>query len=203
MHKLHDPNWQNRRVRFGIPLAMLGLAFGLFEGNTAMSQSLNQNPNQNPNQNIPQKANNEWVLAGSSTLRFLGMRIYEAKLRVAPSFKSSSYHQHALELTLEYARTLEGRLIAERSLVEMKQLAPIEAEKGKRWLAFMQTAFPNVRAGDRITGHHDGKGRVAFSCNGQTNGELDDPEFAHLFFGIWLDPKTSQPEMRRALLGSF
>ncbi len=195
MHKLHDPNWQNRRVRFGIPLALLVLGLGLFEGNSAMSQSANQN--------MPQKANNELVLAGSGILRFLGMRIYDAKLRVSPSFKSNSYHEHALELTLEYARNLEGRLIAERSLVEMKQLVPLEAEKGKRWLAFMQTAFPNVRAGDRITGYHDGKGHVAFSCNGQANGELDDPEFAHLFFGIWLDPKTSQPEMRRALLGSF
>ena len=144
-----------------------------------------------------------FTLAGRATLRFLGLRIYEAQLRVAPGFKASHYFESAFELGIEYARSLEGRLIAERSLMEMGRLAPIDAEVGRRWLAFMQTAFPDVRAGDRLTGHHDGHGLVRFSHNGQVTGELADLEFGRLFFGIWLHPATSQPDMRRALLGSF
>jgi hypothetical protein len=40
-----------------------------------------------------------------------------------------------------------------------------------------------------------------FSFNGKPIGEIKDPEFARLFFGIWLSPQTSAPEMRRELLG--
>jgi hypothetical protein len=39
-----------------------------------------------------------------------------------------------------------------------------------------------------------------FLLNGQPAGEIRDPEFARLFFGIWLSPRTSEPAMRRALL---
>jgi hypothetical protein len=41
-----------------------------------------------------------------------------------------------------------------------------------------------------------------FWLNGQPRGELRDAEFTRLFFGIWLSPRTSQPRLREALLGS-
>ena len=31
-------------------------------------------------------------------------------------------------------------------------------------------------------------------------GDVRDPLFAKLFFGIWLSPQTSEPQLRRALL---
>jgi hypothetical protein len=31
-------------------------------------------------------------------------------------------------------------------------------------------------------------------------GEIAEPEFARLFFAIWLDPRTSAPDLRAALL---
>lgn len=143
------------------------------------------------------------VPAGHGTLKFLGLRIYEARLEVDADFRAEDYAAHPLALTLEYARGLEGQLIAERSLIEMRRIGPIEADSGQRWLAFMREAFPDVRAGDQICGRCDGRGRASFLYNGQPHGEIDDPAFTRLFFGIWLHPATSQPEMRRALLGRF
>ena len=35
---------------------------------------------------------------------------------------------------------------------------------------------------------------------GRTVGEVADAEFARLFFGIWLSPRTSEPQLRQALL---
>jgi hypothetical protein len=32
-------------------------------------------------------------------------------------------------------------------------------------------------------------------------GEVRDATFARLFFGIWLSPRTSEPQLRAALLG--
>ena len=39
-----------------------------------------------------------------------------------------------------------------------------------------------------------------FLVNGKPTGEVRDTEFANLFFGIWLSPKTSEPKLRVALL---
>ncbi len=66
----------------------------------------------------------------------------------------------------------------------------------------MKRLFPDVHAGDRITGvHRPGEG-AAFFVNGRAVGEVRDSRFAQLFFGIWLSPRTSQPSLRAALLGT-
>jgi hypothetical protein len=42
---------------------------------------------------------------------------------------------------------------------------------------------------------------VRFFRNGTPIGDIDDREFARAFFAIWLDPRTSEPELRKQLLG--
>ena len=65
----------------------------------------------------------------------------------------------------------------------------------------MTRLFPDVRAGDRITGVHRPGTGARFFVNGRLQGELPDADFARLFFGIWLSPRTSEPALREALLG--
>ena len=36
---------------------------------------------------------------------------------------------------------------------------------------------------------------------GRSTGAIRDPEFARVFFSIWLDPRTREPKLRAALLG--
>jgi hypothetical protein len=43
---------------------------------------------------------------------------------------------------------------------------------------------------------------AVFWLNGRLRGEIRDAEFARRFFGIWLSPRTSEPALRSALLGS-
>jgi hypothetical protein len=91
--------------------------------------------------------------------------------------------------------------IAERSSAEIARLGYGSPEERSRWDALMRRVFPDVRKGDRLTGLHvPGRG-VRFFHNGQPIGESPDPAFARAFFAIWLDPRTSQPEFRRTLLG--
>lgn len=138
---------------------------------------------------------------GNSTLRFLGLKVYDAKLFAAPTFEAVRYGQHPLALELTYARKLEGKLIAERSLIEMRRIeVPTEAQT-KRWMELMLKAFPDVAAQDRLAGVHDGNGKVRFYLNDVLRAQIDDPLFAKLFFGIWLHPNTSQPALRTELLG--
>ena len=68
-------------------------------------------------------------------------------------------------------------------------------------LALMKQAFPDVAAGDRLLGFHDGQGQVRFFRNGEPTAQIDDVDYARLFFGIWLAPQTSAPALRESLLG--
>ena len=140
-------------------------------------------------------------LLGSGTLRFLGLRVYDARLWVGPGFDSADPVAAPLALELAYARSLSGARIAERSLVEMQRVAGIGAEQGQRWLVAMQALFPDVRSGDRLTGLHLPGAGLRFFLNAKPIGELRDPEFARRFLAIWLGPNTSEPALRRALLG--
>jgi hypothetical protein len=101
---------------------------------------------------------------------------------------------------LDYLRTLKGVAIAERSLKEMQDIAPVEQAQATPWLQAMTQLFPDVRAGDRITGLHQPGQGASFWLNGLPLGQVPDERFSQRFFGIWLHPGTSQPAMRRDLL---
>jgi len=140
-------------------------------------------------------------LQGEATLRYFGLRVYHARLWTLPEFRDSQANEQPLVLEIEYLRDLKGKSIAERSLQEMRRAGEIPQAQAQRWLTEMQQIFPDVKAGDRISGQLlPGQG-VRFWHNGRLAGQMADALFARRFFGIWLAPTTSEPEMRLALLG--
>jgi Chalcone isomerase-like len=140
-------------------------------------------------------------LLGQGRLTYFGLHIYDARLWVADGFAADSFALRPLALELEYARALVGKLIAERSLDEMKRAGGFADDRGHRWLTAMTQTFPDVTKGDRLTGLHRPGEAASFFLNGKPRGEVRDAEFARRFFGIWLSPQTSEPKLRAALLG--
>jgi hypothetical protein len=141
-------------------------------------------------------------LQGQGRLRFFGLHVYDIRLWTAPPVRAEEVLRAKAALEIEYARHLKGPLIAERSLTEMQRVGEVSAGDGERWLAAMTQLFPDVQAGDRITGvHRPGEG-ARFFVNGRLVGEVRDAHFARLFFAIWLSPRTSEPQLRASLLGA-
>lgn len=139
-------------------------------------------------------------LLGSGRLTFMLFHVYDARLWAGPEFDVVRYDQVPLALELEYARGFDNADIAERSIEEMRRSGPIAPEKATRWLSAMKQAFPNVAAGDRTTGVQVPGVAARYFVNGKFTGEIRDPEFTRLFFGIWLSTRTSEPRLREALL---
>jgi hypothetical protein len=186
---------QRRTLLKAGPLGLL-LAGPLVLPLTALAQATTATP-------LPTEVNEALSgaqAAGTTRLRFLGFGIYDATLWVTPGFRASSYAQHAHALDLAYLRTLDGRAIAERSLTEMQRQGPIAPEQAQSWLAAMTVAFPDVKAGDRLTGLHTPGVGARFWFNGQPRRAVPDPEFSRRFFGIWLADTTSEPTLRNLLL---
>lgn len=141
------------------------------------------------------------VLRGQARFRVWGFEVYDASLWTAPGFAADAFDAQPLALELRYLRDFSAQDIAQRSLKEVQRQSAVRPEQEKRWLGEMLRVFPDIRKGDRLLGlHRPGQG-VVFWFNGQLRGEIRDADFARLFFGIWLSPRTSEPALRSALLG--
>lgn len=136
-------------------------------------------------------------LAGSGNYTFFAMKIYSAELWVG----DQGYNPAApFALELRYARKLNGRKIAEASFEQMEKIGAGTPAQRKQWLQKMAAIFPDVKEGDRITGVLVPAQGARFYLDGKPLANVDDPDFARAFFGIWLDPATTAPALRQALL---
>lgn len=139
-------------------------------------------------------------LIGKGRLTFWGFQVYDARLWALPGFKPDTLAAQPFALELAYLRGFDNQVVAERSITEMRRSAPISDAQAKIWIDEMMRALPDVKKGDRVMGIHRPGVGAQFLMNGKPTGEIRDAEFARLFFGIWLSPKTSEPKLRAALL---
>jgi len=137
-------------------------------------------------------------VAGEGSFRWFGLKLYDARLWLGAQGYAPGTAPLALEL--RYARSLSGKRIAAASHEEMKKLGAANAAQLYQWLAAMEGLFPDVEEGTRIAGVWlPGEG-ARFYRDGRLLGEIRDAAFAAAFFAIWLDPRTSAPQLRAELL---
>ncbi|MBC7453241.1 MAG: chalcone isomerase family protein [Massilia sp.] len=136
-------------------------------------------------------------LAGSGTFTFFTLKIYFAELWVG---ERGYVAGEPFALDLRYARALKGKKIAEASVEQMAKIGAGSADQRQAWLQKMTAIFPDVREGSHITGVYVPDAGAHFYLDGQALARIDDRDFARAFFGIWLDPATTAPALRKALL---
>lgn len=142
-------------------------------------------------------------LAGQGQMRFLGLRIYDARLWVDPAFEAAAFERYPLALELHYHRAFSGAAIAQRSVQEIRRQHSLDEAQAERWTQALAKLLPDVQADDRLTGVYlPGQGMQLWR-GAQLLGELADAELARYFFGIWLAPQTSEPRLRQALLAGL
>ena len=139
-------------------------------------------------------------LQGQGQMRFLGFEVYDARLWTRPGFQAEDYAAHPLALELSYHRAFSAEAIAKRSIEEMRRVGRFSEDQAQRWQQALQAALPDVKPGDTLTGLYQPDGPAVFRMGHRVVGEVADPEFARLFFGIWLSPQTSEPGLRQALI---
>lgn len=139
-------------------------------------------------------------LVGKGRLTVWGFQVYDARLWASDGFNAGNYASQPLALELAYLRAFEAVDVAERSIKEIRRSVTVSDAQAAAWTVEMLRVIPDVKKGDRILGVHRPGVGAAFWVNGKPNGDIRDAEFTRLFFGIWLSPKTSEPQLRDALL---
>lgn len=141
-----------------------------------------------------------FTLRGEAVMRFLGFRIYEIRLWHAGT-RFDDTQPYALEL--EYLRSFEGADIAARSVQEMRGQGLSDDALLATWEARMREIFPDVAPGDRLIGVAVPGREARFYAGQRFLGRIADPAFVSAFFAIWLDPRTSAPDLRAKLLTAW
>jgi hypothetical protein len=135
---------------------------------------------------------------GEAVLKYLFWDVYRAEL-YAPA---AGWRPDApFALSLNYLRDIDGADIADRTISEMRDQGFDDENKLSAWRIQLRVIFPDVSDGTRLTGVRDADGNTIFYRDGGKIGEIKDPSFTRRFFDIWLGDKTSEPALRRALLG--
>jgi hypothetical protein len=136
---------------------------------------------------------------GEGRYTYLFLNIYDAAL-YAPQGAWDNDKPFALQLS--YLRTFNGKRLADSSAKEIRRQGFTDEVKLATWHAQMRKIFPDVDRGVSLTGVYTETGGTIFYRDDIEIGRIDDPEFSRAFFSIWLDEKTSAPDLRRKLLGA-
>jgi hypothetical protein len=148
--------------------------------------------------NVTQKYIKNAAMVGTGTLSIVLWDVYDATL-YAPNGKWDATAPFALSIS--YLREIEGIDIADRSIEEIRKQGFSNESTLSTWQSELRGIFPNVKNGSELTAIYiPGKKTQFYSANkfiGSVNGD----EFGKQFFNIWLSEKTSEPSLRRKLLG--
>ena len=138
---------------------------------------------------------------GEGELRWFGILAYRARLWTPPGTVTHALANGPLAFEIRYARRFRHDQLASRSIGEMKHIAAGSEAQYTQWFAAMMNIFRDVDEGDCLLGVLMPNGATRFYYNSAPIGTVDDPEFGRAFFGIWLSPSTSQPALRKKLIG--
>jgi len=134
---------------------------------------------------------------GDARFRFFLIHVYDASLWTAGEAYDAD---RPFVLDIRYAMDVTGADLAKRSIVEMRKQGHADEQKLARWDEAMRRVFPDIRKGDRLVGVYVPGREARFFNQKGLIGSVADAEFARAFFAIWLDARTSEPELRRRLL---
>lgn len=138
------------------------------------------------------------TLVGSGTLDYAIWKVYTASL-YTPTGEWKS--DHAMGLHIHYHIQLDGKKIAERSIHEMKEQGMPHREKWGKWKYQLKTIIPSVKANTHLSAIYIPGSGTQFYKGDQWIGSIPGDDFGVSFFGIWLNEGTSEPKLRRHLLG--
>lgn len=135
---------------------------------------------------------------GTGRLSIVFWDVYDATL-YAPYGKWVAHKPSAL--SIHYFRDIKGADIADRSVEEIQKQGFSDEAKLAEWHKKMQAIFPDVKNGSELTAIFTAQKSTDFYSNGKYIGSIIGLEFGTHFFDIWLSKKTSEPALRRKLLG--
>ncbi|VVD98510.1 chalcone isomerase family protein [Pandoraea commovens] len=139
-------------------------------------------------------------LVGQGSFSRMGFHLYDAALFSGANPLSANWSTHPLVLDVRYARSFKSHTLVQRSLIEMSKLQVGTDAERQHWAEELARILPDVSAGQHLTGVFRPGDGTRFFSDGKLIGQIAGDAFGRAFFAIWLDPRTSAPDLRAELI---
>ncbi|GAA58996.1 hypothetical protein P20652_0855 [Pseudoalteromonas sp. BSi20652] len=143
-------------------------------------------------------ANTEFTKVGEARMEYLFWDVYDAELFTPSGDYSSEINPIKFKLT--YLRDFDAKDIVKATNEQWVHLD--KAELPSKYDSKLLSMWPDIKKGESLMLITDNQGVSTFYHNDKKIGEIDEPQFSSDFLAIWLDEKTSEPKLRKQLLGN-
>jgi len=143
---------------------------------------------------------NTFKKVGTAKFTYLLWDIYESEL-MTTSGKFTFNDQQQLLYKVTYLRDIKASDLIQETKKQWQHLG-VKKEVYQPYLSNLKSIWPDIQEGDSLTLFYN-KDSSAFYYNNGFIGEYKDQQFAKLFLDIWLSPNTSEPQLRKKLLGEL
>ncbi|MDX2319835.1 MAG: chalcone isomerase family protein [Moritella sp.] len=135
---------------------------------------------------------------GQGEMSWLFFDLYHASLySESGDYRSQGYPQ---ALKIIYKRDIYSDDLVDVTEKEWLKLG-LTPETYQEWLPVLLTMWPDIKDGDELVFLVQADGRGYFYHNNLVLGGIDSHEFSSAFLAIWLSENTSEPGLRRQLIG--
>lgn len=138
-------------------------------------------------------------LIGETSFSILFWDIYQSRLFTSSGQYPVDYAEGKLVYQIDYLADITSADLVDKTVEQWQHLGIEESLYGE-YVKPLKALWPNISEGDQLSLLIEGD-RSIFYFNEKYIGEIKSATFGPLFIDIWLSPKTSQPELRSALLG--
>jgi len=134
---------------------------------------------------------------GEARMEYLFWDVYDATLYT----RSGSYKQgaHPVKFTLTYLRDFAAKDIVKATKEQWQHLG--KSDLSAKYADKLLALWPDIKKGESLSLQTSPSGEATFYHNDKKLGEITDSQFANQFLAIWLSPNTSEPALRKQLLG--
>lgn len=140
----------------------------------------------------------ELKTVGQAQMRWLMFPLYRVSLKTADGRYQAGRFPQMIDIL--YLRNIDKQDLITATDREWIRLG-LPLAKRKVWIEQLGKLWPTIRKGDRLAFQVNPRGDNFFIYNGKNIGGVADKEFGRSFLDIWLSPKTSQPAIRKLLIG--
>ena len=138
---------------------------------------------------------------GESTFSLFFWDLYKSKLMTTTGKYPISIENkpERLIFVIEYLTDINRDDLIEHTIEQWQHIGLKESEYLK-YVNTLKSIWPDITEGDSLALLIQ-KDKSEFYHNDKYLGGIDTPYFGQMFIDIWLSKKTSQPSLRKALLG--
>lgn len=143
-------------------------------------------------------ANTQFSKVGEARMEYLFWDVYDAVLFTPRGSYSEGIHPVKFKLT--YLRDFDAKEIVKATNEQWKYIG--KTELVNKYNSKLLSIWPDIKQGDSLTLITNEQGMSTFYHNDEKIGEINELQFSSDFLAIWLDEKTSEPKLRKQLLGN-